>query len=189
MVSAMSNLTSNTLSEVITSEPQPRQTGRPAAHKPRRLAPGTRRLVLVIHIMSSVALLGASASVLLLAITGSTTDDPELAEAAYRFASTSGAVFGIPLSFTALFSGLALALGGKWGLFRYPWVTAKLGLLVATIFSGALLIGPSADRLMHGAADGSTVLIAGAVLNVVALATATALSIYRPGKARRVRGS
>lgn len=161
-------------------------TGRAAAIRGRRLAPRARRALLVVHIMSAVALLGASASVLLLGITGATADDPQLAEAAYRFASKSGLVFGIPLSFTALFSGLALALGGKWGLFRYPWVTAKLGLLVATIASGALLIGPSADRLMNDAAGGgATQLILGASLNVTALAIATILSVYRPGKQRR----
>ncbi len=153
----------------------------------RRLAPRTRRAVLTVHIMSSVALLGASASVLLLAITGSTTDDEQLARSAYRFASTSGLAFGIPLSFTALFSGLTLALGGRWGLLRYPWITAKLGLLVATILSGALLIGPNADRLMDGAGDGAAVLILGAGGNVVALVAATILSVYRPGKRRRGR--
>lgn len=163
------------------------RTGQAAAANRRRLAPGTRRALLVIHVMSAVSLLGASASVLLLGITGAKTDDPQLAEAAYRFASTSGLVFGIPLSFTALFSGMALALGGKWGLFRYPWVTTKLGLLIATIASGALLIGPNADRLMDNTAAGATLLIAGAAFNVAALAVATTLSIYRPGKQRRTR--
>lgn len=42
---------------------------------------------------------------------------------------------------------------------------------------------------MHGGADGATQLIAGAALNVAALATATALSIYRPGKQRRTRSA
>jgi hypothetical protein len=159
-------------------------TGRPAAAQRRRLAPGTRRAVLVVHILASVALLGASASILLLGVSGATTDDPELAKAAFQFASTSGMAFGIPLSFTALISGLVLALRGKWGLLRYPWVTIKLGLLIATILSGALVIGPSADRLMDDPTGSATVLIAGAVFNVAALVTSTALSVYRPGKRR-----
>ena len=151
----------------------------------RRLAPGTRRALLVVHIVASVGLLGASGSVLLLGVTGTSSDDPELARAAFRFASTSGLVFGIPLSFTALFSGLALALGGKWGLLRYRWVTIKFGLLIATILCGALLIGPSADRLIDSPTDSAAALIAGAAFNVAALVTATALSIYRPGRWRR----
>ena len=157
---------------------------RPAAAQRRRLAPGTRRALLVVHIIAAVALLGASASVVLLGVTGARTDDPELAAAAFRFASTSGLVFGIPLSFTALFSGLALALGGKWGLLRYPWVTIKLGLLIATILSGALVIGPSADHLMDHPTDGAALLIAGAAFNVAALVISTGLSVYKPGKQR-----
>ncbi|MDP2712722.1 MAG: hypothetical protein Q8O56_16040 [Solirubrobacteraceae bacterium] len=163
-------------------------TGRGRTAPPRRrLAPGARRALLVVHIISSVALLGASASVLLLAVTGASTDDPELASAAYRFASTSGLVFGIPLSFTALLSGIALAVGGKWGLVRYPWVTTKLGLLVAAILSGALLIGPNADRLIHDPSGAAAPLILGAAFNVAALAVSTALSVYRPGKRSRRR--
>ena len=160
------------------------RTDRAAVVKRRRLAPGTRRALLVVHIVAGVALLGASASVVLLGVTGASTDDPELAEAAYRFASTSGLVFGIPLSFTALFSGLALALGGKWGLLRYPWVAIKLGLLIATILSGALVIGPGADHLMDNPTDGAALLIAGAVFNVAALVISTALSVYKPGRQR-----
>jgi hypothetical protein len=57
-------------------------TDRPAAARRRRLAPGTRRAVLVAHIVASVALLGASASILRLGVGGATTDDPELAKAA-----------------------------------------------------------------------------------------------------------
>jgi hypothetical protein len=35
-------------------------------------------------------------------------------------------VFGIPLSFGALLTGLALGLGTRWGVFTYPWVVGKL---------------------------------------------------------------
>jgi hypothetical protein len=159
-------------------------TDRAAAAPRRRLAAGTRRLVLVIHITASVALLGASASILLLGVTGTSTDDRELAKAAFQLASISGMAFGILLSFSALISGLVLALRGRWGLLRYPWVTIKLGLLVATILSGALLIGPSAGRLMDDPAGSVVVLVGAAGFNVVALVTSTALSVYRPGRQR-----
>jgi hypothetical protein len=42
---------------------------------------------------------------------------------AQRFAHL---VFGIPLSFGALITGVLLGLGTKWGVFRYPWVTTTL---------------------------------------------------------------
>jgi hypothetical protein len=96
-------------------------------------------------------------------------------------------VFGIPLSLLALSSGLTLAFGGPWGVLRYPWVTIKLALLVSVVLVGALLLGPSVEVVPDGGADRTTVILGGASWDVVALALATGLSVYRPGRARRPR--
>jgi hypothetical protein len=135
-------------------------------------------------VISSVGLLGASSALLVLAITASGTSDPELSHSAATLVQTFGFVFGIPLSFTGLFTGIALGLGTKWGVLRYPWVMTKLALLVTTILSGALLIGTSADRMVSGEGGGG-LLIAAASYNVAALLTSTVLSIYKPGRRRR----
>ncbi len=99
--------------------------------------------------------------------------------------STFGLAFGIPLSFTALLSGIALGLGSKWGVLRYPWVTTKLVLLVTTILNGALVVGPGSERMAHGPAGLGTLLVAAGGYSVAALATATVLSVYKPGRRRR----
>jgi hypothetical protein len=96
-----------------------------------------------------------------------------------------GFVFGIPLSFTALISGVTLGLGSKWGVLRYPWVTIKLVLLVTTIFSGALVIGRGSEQMVDGAGGYETQLVVAAAYNVVALLTSTVLSVYKPGRRRR----
>src|SRR5829696_3406843 len=101
------------------------------------LGRGARRAVLSTHVISSVGLLGASSALLVLAIAGATTADPQLERSAYRFVVIFGKAFGIPLSFTALITGVLLGLGSKWGVLRYPWVTSKLVLLVTTILCGA----------------------------------------------------
>jgi uncharacterized membrane protein len=151
---------------------------------PRHLRPKTRRALLSLHVMSSVGLLGASSALLFLGITATTTGDPELAHSAYRFMSMFGFVFGIPLSFSALITGVVLGLGSKWGVLRYPWVTIKLGLLVTTILSGALVIGRVSEQMADGTGGSETQLLAAASYNVVALVTATILSIYKPGRRR-----
>jgi hypothetical protein len=156
-----------------------------AALPHRHLRPSTRRALLSAHVISSVGLLGASSALLLLAVSGATTGDPQLADSAYRFMATFGFVFGIPLSFSALITGVALGLGTKWGVFRYPWVTTKLMLLVTTILSGALVIGPGAQQMIDGSGALETRLIMASAFNVTALAASAVLSVYKPGRRRR----
>jgi uncharacterized membrane protein len=151
----------------------------------RHLRPKVRRAVLSVHIISSVGALGASAALLLLAVTAAATADAELSHSAYRLITMFGFVLGIPLSFTALISGVTLGLGSKWGVLRYPWVTIKLVLLVSTVFSGALVIGRGSEQMVDGAGGSETQLVVAATYNVVALLTATVLSVYKPGRPRR----
>ena len=92
-------------------------------------------------------------------------------------------VFGIPLSFGVLLTGLALGLGTRWGVFRYPWVVAKLALIVSVILVGAFVIGPGSNELVDGT-DTTGRLIAGATYDVMALTIATSLSVFKPGLRR-----
>jgi MFS-type transporter involved in bile tolerance (Atg22 family) len=112
-----------------------------------------RKSITAIHVICSVGLLGSSSALLLLAIRAASTSDAELGHAAYRLMKTEILVFGIPLSFIALFSGITLGLVTNWHVLRYWWTTTKLVLIVLTIVSGALLIGPTLDRRLDG--DGS----------------------------------
>jgi hypothetical protein len=166
-----------------TSRRSPSTTALPRGH----LRPSTRRAALSAHVISSVGLLGASSALLVLAISAATTSDPPLAHSAYRFMATFGYVFGIPLSFTALISGVTLGLGTKWGVLRYPWVTAKLILLVTTILTGALVIGPGSQQMIDAAGGDGARLIAAAAYNVTALAASSVLSVFKPGRRRRAR--
>jgi hypothetical protein len=139
-----------------------------------------RKPLLLVHIIGSVGLLGATSSSLLLAIVAASTDDGELAHSAYELISMQSAVFGIPLSFISLLSGLALGPASKWGVLRYRWTAIKLCLLVGVILNGALMIGPTTAARIDG--DGSaTTLIGAAAASVLMLALSVALSVYKPG--------
>jgi hypothetical protein len=145
-----------------------------------RLSPSARRAVLTAHIVASVGLLGDCAALLATAIRAATTSDPELAASAYELMGMFGMVFGIPLSFASLATGLALGLGGKWGVLRHGWVTAKLLVIVSVILVGAFVIGPSEAAMTDGESGRETVLIVAAGYDVLALSLATGLSVYKP---------
>jgi hypothetical protein len=149
------------------------------------MRPRIRRTVLVVHIVASVALLGEVWGLAALNTAATLTDDAGLAHAAYRLMPVLVFAGGIPLSLTALISGVVLGLGGHWGLFRYYWVTIKLVLTVAVICAGMFLFDPEA---MAAATEGPRPADATrqwqqvAVLGtqIAMLLTATALSVFKP---------
>jgi hypothetical protein len=142
-----------------------------------------RNTVLTAHIMVSVGLLGDSAGFLAVALRMSAADDPatigELARVLDMFAS----VFGIPLSIAAIVTGVTLGLGSKWGVFRYPWVIAKLLLIVSVMLVGGFAIGPALTTTLQTGANTGPQLVVAALYDVVALSIATALSVFKPGRA------
>jgi hypothetical protein len=96
-------------------------------------------------------------------------------------------VFGIPLSFATLITGVSLGLTSSWGVLRYPWTIGKLLLIVSVILVGAFIIDGALDELTNGS-DAHAQLIAAATWDVVALTTATALAVYKPGRRLRRAG-
>jgi uncharacterized membrane protein len=148
------------------------------------LAPSRRRALLTIHIVVAVGLLGDSAGFLAIAIRAATTDDPRLATSSYELLRMFSYVFGIPLSFATLITGVGLGLTSRWGVLRYPWTVGKLLLIVSVILAGALVIDGALDDPTNGG-NAETALIAAASWDVIALMTATALAVYKPGRGRR----
>jgi uncharacterized membrane protein len=150
--------------------------------RPRlRIAPSLRRALLAIHIIVAVGLLGDSAGFLAIAIRAATTDDPQLASSSYELLRMFSLVFGIPLSFATLATGVALGLTSTWGVFRYPWTMGKLLLIVSVILVGALVIDGALDEMTSGESNAETRLIAAASWDVIVLTAAVVLAVYKPG--------
>lgn len=80
---------------------------------PRRMSQRVRRTVLTAHIIASVGLLGDCAAVLAINVRAATTEDPRLAAASYELLDMFSFVFGIPLSFATLGTGLAVFKPGR----------------------------------------------------------------------------
>ena len=64
----------------------------------------------------------------------------------------------------------------------YPWVTAKLLLILSVMVVGGTFIGPAETALRDGPNhEASFRLIVAATYDVLALALATALGVFKPG--------
>jgi hypothetical protein len=139
-----------------------------------------RRTLLTVHVVASVGLLGACAAIVLINVRAAATGEAAL----YELLSMFSFVFGIPLSFVSLISGIVLGIGSKWGVIRYRWVTVKLVLNVAVIGVGAFVIGPQTEAMIDQGGS-QAVLIAASAFDVIALTLATTLSVFKPGRPRR----
>ena len=158
---------------------------RRAVTPPPDCVPNVRRALLTVHIIAGVGLLGDVAAVLAINIRAATTSDASLAAASYELLAMFTVMFGIPLSFVSLASGILLGLSSAWGVVRHGWVAGKLMLLIGVILVGAFVLGPGTDAMRTGDGGAEARLIAGSAYDVVALTLATGLSVFKP---RRRRG-
>jgi hypothetical protein len=151
------------------------------------MTPELRRFTFSAHITSSVGWLGACLAFLAFAVIGFTSDDPLTVRGAYLLMAPAAWFVLVPLAHVSLLTGIALSLGTTWGLLRYYWIVAKLGI---TVFSTViLLVYMGTFREMAGvAADPASDLaivrnpspIVHATLALVLLVAATVLGIYKP---------
>jgi hypothetical protein len=156
----------------------------------RALSPRARKWTLVVHIIASVALVGDTAAILVLAVVATGTSDPHFAHASYRFMRILIPMFGIPLTLIGLTTGLVLAFGTAAGGVRRFWVRAKILLVLAVIGIGALWLAPIAFPSSQD--EGAVRAIVGSALDVVALLTAVWLGVFKPdrsGARRHASGS
>jgi hypothetical protein len=150
------------------------------------MSPFVRKALLVVHVISSVAWLGAVAAFLILAVEGLRTSAG--AGSPYPPMNTVTAFAIVPFCWLSLVSGIVQSLGTTWGLFQHYWVIAKL---VITALSTAILqlhTQPIAF-LAATAASGAPMephrsvqlqMVFDASLAIVALVVATVLAIYKP---------
>jgi hypothetical protein len=160
-----------------------------------RLGIRTRKLTLLVHLVSAGAWIGIDVMVAVLVGVGWFADDPARRGAAYQ---ALGWFVVWPMLTTALVclaSGVVLGMGGKYGLVRYWWVAVKLvlNLVLSTLILVALRPGLP-DVVEHGRAlaagrtsdvDVSFLFFPPAV-SLTALLLASVLAVFKPwGRIRR----
>lgn len=153
------------------------------------MTPRLSKVVLTSHITFSVGWLGAVAVFLALAITGITSNDIQLARAAYLSMALSAWFVIIPLCLASLLTGIVQSLGTKWGLFKHYWIIVKLVLtIVATVLlllhiqPISYLAGVAADTSFSNTQESALRIqvIAEAGAAILVLLAATTISIYKP---------
>src|SRR5262249_4760043 len=153
------------------------------------MTPNIRKIALIAHIASSVGWFGAVAGFEALAIAGLVTSDAFTMRAAYLAMEKVTWLAIVPFAFTSLITGLIIALGTKWGLFRHYWIVAKFlitPLSIALLLLHAGLIGPWARAAETGAVPAADLHRQASELAVkggaalVALLVAMSLAVAKP---------
>lgn len=149
------------------------------------LTSATRKFILTLHVMSSLGWAGAVAVFVVIDIAVLTSSDPQLGRILWLALQAAVWSLLVPLAFASLLTGLVLALGSVWGLFRHYWVLFKLVLtLIATVVlvlytqTISTVAGMAVDSEMSATEFPSALLHTGGGLVVLLLTTV--LAIYKP---------
>ena len=151
--------------------------------------PNLRRFVRAAHITVTVGWLGAVASFLVLAVTGLTSPDTQLASAAYLAMDLLTRYLILPLSLVPLLvTGPLLSLATPWGLFRHYWIVMKLVINILSTLILLVHLQPisylaqvTAERALSSTDRGVQIqLVAAAAGGLLALLVETALAVYKP---------
>src|SRR5918993_585022 len=86
------------------------------------MTPGLRKFALAAHLTFSVGWIGAVVAYLALGLAAVRSQDPQTVRGAWIAMELTGWYVIVPLALASLLTGLVMALGSKWGLFRYYWV-------------------------------------------------------------------
>src|SRR5919107_3010675 len=101
------------------------------------MPPGLRKFALAAHLIVSVGWIGAVIAYLALGVATVVSQDAQTVRAAWITMEMTGWYVIVPLALAALLTGLVMALGTPWGLFRHYWVLISL---VLTILATVVLL-------------------------------------------------
>ena len=150
------------------------------------MRPALRKLTLASHLTVSVGWIGAVMAYLALGIAADTSTDAQTVRSAWVAMELTGWYVIVPLAVGSLVTGIVMALGTRWGLFRHYWVLFSLAL---TAFAVVVLIlhMPTVSSLAGIAkhADDQRLASLGGDLThpgigLVVLLVVQALNIYKP---------
>ena len=152
-----------------------------------RLSRRTRKLVLTVHVVSSVGWLGAALAMLVLVVATLLTRDAELRRASYLVMNLFDSALVLPIGALALLSGVVISLTTHWGVLKHYWVVIKLVLTVIVFALPLVLRSPQIDEAVartatpeaEGASFGGDLIMPG-VMSVLVLTVTTVLSTYKP---------
>ncbi len=102
------------------------------------MGPGLRKFALAVHLTLSVGWIGAVVAYLALGISAVTSQHAQTVRADWIAMELIGWDVIVPLALASNVTGLVMALGTPWGLFRHYWVLITFAL---TVLMTVLLLG------------------------------------------------
>lgn len=150
------------------------------------MSPRIRRFALSTHLVFSVGWIGAVVAYLALGVAAVTSQESQTVRSAWVAMELTGWYVLVPLALASLLTGLVMALGTKWGLFRHYWVLVSFAL---TVIAAAVLLAhmPTVSFLADVAreADGARLEELGSDLvhpglGLVILLVIHVLNVYKP---------
>lgn len=150
------------------------------------MSPGLRKAALAAHLMVSVGWIGTVVAYLALGVAATTSRDVQTVRGAWIAMELTGWYVILPLAVASLTSGLVMALGTRWGLFRHYWVLFSfvLTLLAAVVLA---LHMPTVSSMADIArrAEGATLYDLGGDLlhsgiGLLVLLVIQVLNVYKP---------
>jgi|SRR5215218_4836334 len=150
------------------------------------MTPRLRKFALAAHLTFSLGWIGTVVAYLALGVAAVTSQDAQTVRAAWIAMELTGWYVIVPLALASLLTGLVMALGTKWGLFRHYWVLFSFVLtLLATVV--LLLHMPTVSVLADVAqeAEGASLDALGGDLfhpglGLVVLLVIQVLNVYKP---------
>lgn len=153
------------------------------------LAPPARKLLLAVHLTVATGWIGAVVAFIALIVTATRSDAERTLVSTWLAMETIGTNAIVPLALASLVTGIALALGTRWGLFRHYWVTTSLLLTVVAVL--VLLSNMSTVRHYAGLAAapspdtaalrrGLPTELVHSGLGLVVLVVVQILNVYKP---------
>lgn len=150
------------------------------------MSPGLRKLALATHLTLSVGWIGAVAAYLALGVAAVSTQDAQTVRGAWIAMEVTGWYVIVPLALGSLLTGLVMALGSRWGLFRHYWVLASLALTtlaVAVLLLHMPTVSSQADVARVASASDLDQLggdLFHSALGLVVLLAVQVLNLYKP---------
>ena len=147
---------------------------------------GVRKFALAAHLVFAVGWIGTVAAYLALGVAASTSDDGQTVRGAWIAMELVGWYVIVPLAVASLLTGIVMAAGTNWGLFRHYWVVFSL--VLSAIATAVLIlhmptVSSSAD-VARGADDAHLQTLGGDLthpaIGLVILLVIQMLNVYKP---------
>lgn len=147
---------------------------------------GPRKAMLALHLTASVGWIGGVVAYLALGLAAVSAADDQTIRGAWIAMEVTGWYAIVPLAVASLLTGVVMALGTPWGLFRHYWVVISL---VLTVIAVAVLLvhmpGVTATADVARTATGEELAALGGdlvhpAIGLVVLLVVHVLNIHKP---------